>query len=102
MAYVVLETEPFSKLFQTLSKEEQDWMRKMIAQLEENPFVGKPLGFPWFLEKKFAGKRLYYLVYLHVNKVLLVAFGPKKAQQKIIDHILANRETYRQLVARAQ
>ena len=35
MAYVVLETDPFSKLFQTLSKEEQDWIRKMIGQLKD-------------------------------------------------------------------
>ncbi len=93
-----METDPFSKLFQTLSKEEQDWIRKMIVQLEENPLVGKPLGFPWFREKKFAGKRLYYLVYQHISKVLLVAFGPKKTQQKVIGHILANREAYRQLL----
>jgi hypothetical protein len=32
------------------------------------------------------------------DTVLLVAFGAKKEQQKIISHILQNKEKYRQIV----
>lgn len=98
MAVRVLETETFSRLFETLEKQEKGWIKKIIQQLMENAFVGKPLGFNWFREKKLGGKRLYYLVYEKSETVLLVAFATKKEQQKIISHILQNKEKYRQIV----
>mgnify|MGYP001609221402 CR=1 FL=1 len=94
----VLETEAFSKLFDILEKEEQEWIKKMILQLEQTSTVGKPLGFKWFREKKFKGKRLYFLVYEKQQKILLVAYGAKKDQKKIIYHILENKEKYKKLV----
>ena len=94
----VLETQEFSRLFDTLERVEQDWIKKVAQQLRENFLVGKPLKFNWFREKKFGGKRLYYLVYEKGNKVLLVAFGTKKEQQRIIDHILQNRKKYTKFV----
>ena len=60
-----------------------------------NAFSGKPLGFRWFREKKFKGKKLYYLVYEGSGSVLLVAFGNKKEQRKIISHIFANLDFYK-------
>lgn len=98
----VLETDSFSKLFEILERDEKEWIKKIIIQLKTNSNVGKPLGFKWFREKKFKGKRLYYLVYNNLNKVLLVGFGGKKEQQKIINHILANRDRYRKIVETAQ
>lgn len=98
----VLETDSFSKLFETLEWDEKEWVKKIILQLKANANVGKPLGFKWFREKQFKGKRLYYLVYNNLNKVLLVGFGGKKEQQKIINHILANRGRYRKFVENIQ
>jgi hypothetical protein len=66
--------------------------------LEKNSAVGKPIRFRWFREKKFGGKRLYYLVYEEQDIVLLVAFGTKKEQQKIISHIMQNRKKYKRIV----
>ena len=94
----VLETETFSHLFETLEGKEKDWIKKVIQQLQENAAVGKPLRFKWFREKKFGGKRLYYLVYKNSNAVLLVAFGAKKEQQKIINYVLENRKRYQRIV----
>ena len=96
----VLETETFSRLFETLEKKEKEWIVKIIEQLKENTAVGKPLRFNWFREKKLGGKRLYYLVYEKSNAVLLVAFGAKKEQQKIISHILQNKERYGKIIKR--
>ncbi|MBN1940772.1 MAG: hypothetical protein JW772_01165 [Candidatus Diapherotrites archaeon] len=98
MANRVLETDAFSRLFETLEQDEKEWIRKIIRQLGQNSGVGKPLRFNWFREKKFGGKRLYYLVYEKRNAVLLVAFGAKKEQQKIISHVLQNREKYKKAV----
>ncbi len=100
MPNVVLETEAFSRLFETLEKIEKDWIKKIIEQLKKSADVGKPLRFEWFREKKFGRKRLYYLVYKKSSTILLVAFGSKKKQQKIIEHILQNKEKYKKLVER--
>ncbi len=52
MVYEVLETDTFLKRFGTLDKDETNWVRKIVAQIAENPRAGKPLRFDWFREKK--------------------------------------------------
>jgi len=98
MPYDIYETETFSKLYKSMETMEQRWIDKIKLQLKENPDVGKPLRFDWFREKKFGDKRLYYLVYQNLNRVLLVAFGSKKDQQEIIDHILENKDRYKKII----
>jgi len=94
----VFETEYFSRLYETLSEKEKEWIKKIIDQLKNNAKVGKPLRFDWFREKKFEGNRLFYFVYVDLNKVLLVAYGKKNDQQKIIDEIVRNKDKYKKLV----
>lgn len=98
MAYEVYETDTFSQIYETLEKDEQEWINKIKLQLKENPEVGKPIKFSWFREKKFKNKRLYYLIYKDLNRVLIVSFGSKKEQQKIIDFILANLDRYKRII----
>jgi len=94
----VFETEYFSRLFEALSEKEKEWIKRMVEQLKESSKVGKPLRFDWFREKKFEGNRLFYLIYSDLHKVLLVAYGEKKEQQKIIDEIVRNKAEYKKLV----
>lgn len=75
MHHQVYETETFTKLYGAMEKVEQEWVDKIKQQLIENPQTGKPLRFDWFREKKFGDKRMYYLVYKNVSKILLVSFG---------------------------
>ena len=98
MPYQIYETETFSKLYDVMEKVEQEWVEKIKQQLIENSQVGKPLKFDWFRENKFGDKRMYYLVYKNVSKILLVSFGSKKYQQKIIDHVIGNKERYRKII----
>jgi len=98
MPYHIHETETFSKLCKAMEKVEREWVDKIKLQLIDNPQVGKPLRFDWFREKKFGDKRMYYLIYKNVSKILLISFGPKKEQQKIINHIIANKERYSKLI----
>ncbi len=90
----VFETETFSRLYDTADKTIQNWVDKVKDQLAENFDIGKPLRFEWFREKKFGAWRIFYLVNEKQRKVLLVALGTKKNQQRIINHILINRERY--------
>ncbi len=98
MAYNIYETETFSRLYKVMEKEEKEWVDKIKLQLKDNPDVGKPLIFEWFREKKFGNKRMYYLIYKNINKILIVSFGSKKEQKKIIEHILENKDRYRKLI----
>ena len=98
MPYNIYETETFSKLYEVMEKEEKGWVDKIKIQLKDNPDVGKPLKFEWFREKKFGNKRLYYLIYKSLNRILIVSFGSKKEQQKIINHIIKNKERYKKLI----
>lgn len=97
MDFTVISSEEFAKLFPSLDADARGWIRKIIVQLKTNPDVGKPLGFKWFREKKFKDKRLYYLVYPDIKKVLIAAFAGKKEQKKIIAYILQNLGRYNRL-----
>ncbi|MBS3123781.1 hypothetical protein J4437_04040 [Candidatus Woesearchaeota archaeon] len=90
----IYETEEFSRVCGSLEKFEQDWIEKIKDQLVENLNVGKPLRFDWFREKKLGSKRLFYLINVSSKKAILIAYGTKKEQQSIINHIIINKERY--------
>jgi hypothetical protein len=94
----VYETEVFSKLYNACVRAEQRWIDKVKSQLTENLRIGKPLRFDWFREKKLGSKRLFFLINERTHKAVLIAFGTKKEQQKIINHVIANRERYLRFV----
>ena len=75
--YKIFHTERFDKeLSKHFSKEEikeiDNFERK---QLIENPYVGDPLSYQFFREKKVGGKRVYYLVYDELKAVLIVGIS---------------------------
>ena len=95
----IYETETFSKLYGASDYQEQAWIDKVRKQLLRNLHVGKPLRYVLFREKKFGNKRLFYLINEETNSAILVAFGGKSDQQKIIDHILLHKEQYLRLIS---
>ena len=96
----VLTTQEFDKDFSKLSSQEQDRVKKILMQLkEQGEDTGKPLsGLSFFREKKFDGKRLYYIVYKDHFVVLAIAISDKKAQQATINRILLDLVEYQQYV----
>lgn len=98
--YRVFKTEEFDRDYNKLDKSEQKRVDKILNQLlDRGGEVGKPLsGLSFFREKKFDGKRLYYLVYSNVFVVLVLAISDKKAQQATINQILLNLTEYQQHV----
>ncbi len=83
------------KLFR-LDKSEQGRVMKFEQGLKEQPFSGKPLGYKFFREKKFNGKRALFLIYDNHKCVFMVTITDKKAQQKEIDLIKANLDIYKE------
>mgnify|MGYP001588621080 CR=1 FL=1 len=62
--YRVFRTTEFEADFEKLELFNKKRIEGFLDQLLESAlFVGKPLGFKWFREKKFNGNRMYFLVY---------------------------------------
>jgi mRNA-degrading endonuclease RelE of RelBE toxin-antitoxin system len=91
--YKVFCTESYLKMYFKLNFGERELLDNVKANLADNP-VGKILKYSWFREKKFGNKRLYFLVDDDLKKVLIVAYGPKKEQNKTIKYVLFNINEY--------
>ncbi len=85
MSYEVYRTALLSQKLEGLEKDLQERVDKIEGQLKENPFVGKPLGYKWFREKRLNKHRIYYLIYEEFNAVYIITISDKKDQQKIIN-----------------
>jgi len=85
--YKILVTEEFEKDFNKCDGSIKKHIEKQIEQLKENPFVGKPLGYEFFREKKAENYRIYYLICEDKIVVFILALSTKKDQQKVIDKI---------------
>ena len=96
----VFTTTQFDEDLEDLDNSEQIRVRKIRDQLRERgKDVGKPLsGIDIFREKKFDGKRLFFLVYEKYSVVLLLAISDKKTQQATINRVLNEFVNYEQYV----
>ncbi len=96
----ILKTQEFDKDFSKLSSQEQERVNKILKQLkEQGADTGKPhSGLSFFREKKFDGKRLYYLGYNDSFVILAIAISDKKAQQATINRILLDLVEYQQYI----
>ena len=94
----VLSTKEFDTWEKLLPKEYQEQIKRIIRQLKETHDVGKPLGYPFFREKKIGKYRIYFLVYEDVDTVLLITISDKKTQQDTIDKIKENLDYYYDLI----
>ena len=88
-------TDWYEKKLKKLSLGEQERVKRIEQELKKNPYDGKPLGYTFFREKKFDGKRLIFLVYDFYKAIFLVTITDKKMQQKVIDLIKANLDVYK-------
>ncbi len=91
----VFVTDEFKEDFNKLDFSNRKRVSKIMKQLKERgDKVGKPLGRRYFREKKFGGKRLYFLVYKQLMVVLAVGISNKKAQQDTINEIISEIKNY--------
>ena len=93
--YRVFRSEWYETKFNKLNSFEQKRLANFEQSLKQEPYVGKPLGFKFFREKKFGGKRMLFLIYDEHKCIFLVTITNKKAQQHDIDLIKANLEIYK-------
>lgn len=90
----VHEYRTFSEALKECNSDEFAWIERVKDQLRENLRVGDALRFQWLREKRFKGRRVYYVINELTKKALLVAIGGKKDQQRTINFIIMNKEEY--------
>ena len=91
----VFRSEWYESKLNNLSKFEIERVSKFEQSLKESPYTGKPLGYKFFREKKFNGKRLIFLIYEEHKCVFLITITDKKVQQQVIDFIKSNLDIYK-------
>ena len=94
--YAVFRTPIFGKKLESFSNDFKDQIEKIEDQLEDNPYVGKPLNVKWFREKRLGEKRIYYLIYDDLKAVYIITISGKKDQQKTINTIRLFLDKYRE------
>lgn len=76
-------------------------VERFILQIAKNgPFIGKSIRYPFFREKKFNGKRLYFLVYEEWHAILLADISDKKGQPETIHRIVFQLEALKNFVGK--
>lgn len=90
----------YEKKLNKLDGADQQRISNFEQSLKLDPFSGKPLGYKFFREKKFDGKRLIFLVYEEHESIFLITITNKKLQQHEIDLIKANLNIYREEIER--
>src|SRR3989344_8472361 len=93
--YAVFRTPIFSEKISLFSDNYIKQVDKIEDQLEENPYVGRPLRTKWFREKRLNGWRVYYLIYEELKSVYIITLSDKKDQQKTINTIKMFLERYK-------
>ncbi len=101
MVYSVYVTENFENEIDMLPESDKLIIKKIFLQLKENPYVGDPIRYKFFREKRIREKRIYYIVYDDLSAVLMVAFGGKKVQQNTIDEIIKDFPKFREYLENA-
>jgi mRNA-degrading endonuclease RelE of RelBE toxin-antitoxin system len=94
--YRVFRSEHYENKLSKIDASELQRVLKFEQALKQEPYAGKPLGYKFFREKKFNGKRLLFLVYDEHQCIFLVTLTDKKAQQHEIDFIKAHLDAYRE------
>ena len=87
--YKIFITEEFRRVFVQCDGAERLWIEKVKEGLAHYP-SGKIIHFPWFREKKFGNKRLYFIIDEVSQRILLINFSNKKEQKITIRFILKN------------
>lgn len=87
MRYQIYTTIEFEKDFKKCDNAIRKQIKKEINQLKTNPYLGKPLGYNFFREKKIENYRIYYLIFKEQIMIFLIAISNKKEQQQVINKI---------------
>ena len=80
MTFEIYATKRFQKEFNKLGGEVQDRIRKKVAELQNNPYLGIPLTaqFKGKYKLRVGDYRVIYEIDFQNSRIFLVAVGPRK------------------------
>ena len=87
MGYTVFLTRMVKKKLDRHEPAVRSWAYRVLENIPDNPWIGKPLQPRWFREKKFRGIRLYFVIYENIQTVYAVNVSTKKDQKQVIASI---------------
>ena len=97
--YKVVTSDSFNRDVEKLDNSLQIPITNIIEQLENDPYAGRSLKYPFFREKRIKKNyRLYYLIYEEYVAILVIAINSKKQQDETIDKILRLLPDYKEEV----
>lgn len=88
----------YQEVILKLSSNDQNRIDNLVQQFTQNPYVGDSLQIKSIREKRFDGKRIYYVVFDDLKSVLIVGLSGKRIQQRTIDSIKSRLNNYREYV----
>ena len=88
----------YQEVILKMSSNDQNRIDNLVQQFTQNPYVGDSLQIRSIREKRFDGKRIYYVVFDDLKSVLIVALSDKKIQQRTIDSIKSRLNDYREYI----
>lgn len=95
----IFKTAAYDEDYEKLDHSERLRVDDIVDSLfDSGDVTGRPLGLPFFREKKFDGKRVLYLVYSKLSAILLLAITDKKIQEATINEVLLHLDQYKQYV----
>ncbi len=99
MTWKIEQTELFEKRFEKLIPDnlKQD-VKDRIIKLGENPYNSKPLGYPFFREKKIKKWRIFFLVYQERLVVYFIDISDKKLQQDTINKVKSMFDVFKKSI----
>jgi len=97
--YSVFHTQKYDKQFaKLLSAHEQTETDDFERKLSERPYLGDPLGTPFFREKKIDGKRIYFVINDTHKGIFMIRISTKKDQQTAIKEIKKQLRYYQEYI----
>ena len=80
MIFDIYATKRFQKEFNKLEGEVRDRIRKKVAELQDNPYLGIPLTaqFKGKYKLRVGDYRVIYEIDFQNSRIFLVAVGPRK------------------------
>jgi hypothetical protein len=97
--YLVFHTRKYEKLFiKLLSTHEQREVEDFERKIAEHPYLGDPLGTPFFREKKIDGKRVYFIINDMCEGIFMIRIGTKKDQKSAIKETRNQLQYYQEYI----
>jgi len=95
--YNVFHTTDYDKLLKKLDLLYQQLLFQFERRLTLDPYIGKPLGYVYFREKKFDDYRALFAVNSEARRITMLTIVDKRDQKEVINLLRKRKDSLRTL-----